>query len=114
MPFAMFAFRVQKASGYCSAVVIAVAVIMLCCHDVSSRSLLQGFVPQGLDFCTGYVQASCTLSTKAAPSSDSCSQQNAQQLAADVAAQDADQVTGIYTTDKTVPAGLITVKLEFY
>ena len=114
MPFAMFTFRVKKASVDCSPAWAALALVILC-HGVASRSLLQTFIPQGLDSCTGYVKGSCTLSTEAAPWSDACSQKNAQQLAADVTGQDASQVTVLFTAKRTVPAGLITaVKLEFY
>lgn len=61
-------------------------------HVDCTRYLLQTFIPKGLDSCTSYVQSTCTLGTKAAPQADTCSQQNAKQLAADVSSADNDQV----------------------
>ena len=53
---------------------------------------LQQILPQGADACNSYVQSSCILVLEAAERTDTCSQQNAQQMATDVQNADRSQV----------------------
>lgn len=91
---AMYICRARTTSGVCLTI-LAVLIILTPIHIACTRSLLQTFIPKGSDSCTSYVQSTCTLSTKAAPRADTCSQQNAKQLAADVSSADDDQA-GIF------------------
>ena len=87
----MYTCRAKTTSGACLTA-LAVLVILAPAHIACARSLLQTFIPEGVDACTGYVRSTCTLSTEAAPRADACSQQNAKQLAADVSTVDSKQV----------------------
>ena len=88
-----------KRTFHGSILLVSALVLTQCgCTYASARSVLQTFLPQGSDACDNYVQSSCTSLSEAAPRTDSCSQQNAQQMATDVAAADKLQVR-FYSTD---------------
>ncbi|DBA95218.1 TPA: platelet-activating factor acetyltransferase activity, variant 2 [Trebouxia sp. C0006] len=73
------------------AVLLQAAVLSL--SGSSEARQLQQILPQGADACNSYVQSSCTLVLEAAERTDTCSQQNAQQMATDV--QNADKSQGV-------------------
>ena len=73
------------------AVLLQAAVLSL--SGSSEARQLQQILPQGADACNSYVQSSCTLVLEAAERTDTCSQQNAQQMATDVQNADKSQVS---------------------
>ncbi len=80
--------RISRACLF--AVLVQVAVFSL--SGPTEARQLQQILPQGAAACNSYVQSPCTLVFEAAERTETCSQQNAQQMAADVQNADKSQV----------------------
>ena len=85
----IFGFDLKRVSRACAMVFVLQAATFSNDDCVSARDLLETFLPQGPDACDSFVQSSCTLQLEPAARTDTCSQQNAQQMANDE--QDSDK-----------------------
>ena len=87
----IFGFDIKRVSRACAVVFVLQAATFSKGDCASARNLLETFLPQGPDACDSFVQSSCTLLLEPAARTDTCSQQNAQQMANDVQDSDSSQ-----------------------
>jgi hypothetical protein len=81
----------KRISRTCLFAVLLQAAVLSLGGPTEARQLQQ-ILPQRADACNSYVQSSCTLLLGAAERTDTCSQQNAHQMATDVQNADRSQV----------------------